>query len=662
MLDFLNKRGIGFCTIIMLISISFFIVQSCTAESNENIGGRFDNFKKIQLTGEFYDFFEQHYIYESNHIGPFWYPCPSSVLTIRFNDDIELIVDGVVQDLEPPMTIFVYRFLGFCKTPQFYKGIEDKTISLTGYCEEYLYSHTIQENIITDTRLFNISDIVELGQTAWGLTQDDFNGDDLMDFAVSSATSPWTKSTISIFYGDGEASFTRDDVYMYDVDRRYIDDLDSGDFDGDGDIDLMFTYSESIDIDGLSWKTNGTVNLLFNDGEGNFVDETMIARHCSTARVGYGRYNPHVSSADYDNDSDLDFVVGDNSGIVEFYMNDGSGVFSSDGILYDYGQLSWGLTSGDFDNDGDIDLIIAAEYEKGQGHFYLKKNFLVESGGYTCFDMGQPGDIFVNMSAALGTCNLYSMDYNGDGLLDFVAGTTSVNVFINHGDYFDNFLIGELPGKDNHVDHLYYGDMTSFDVDLDGKEDLITGGVQGVVRSCINNFSQLPPLKPFIYGPNYCTNGIDYEYEYLIYTKDINGDDVYFYVDWNDGTECEWIGPYESGEEVILKKTWNEYGTHMITVVAKDSNGQVSHIKEFSLIIRTIINIDRDNALHSLFGKLFNQLTYPLFYRNNQIVEIDESVELEDSFLIDNIVSMNASNVDNVCFDSNVYLLNIVES
>ena len=75
------------------------------------------------------------------------------------------------------------------------------------------------------------------GQTAWGLTTADFNMDGLMDFAVSWATNPWTHSTISIFYNDGDGGFTQDDVYT--PSNTYIADLNSADYDNDGDIHLL---------------------------------------------------------------------------------------------------------------------------------------------------------------------------------------------------------------------------------------------------------------------------------------------------------------------------------------------------------------------------------------------------------------------------------------
>jgi len=509
--------------------------------------------------------------------------------------------------------------------------------------------------------LFKVSDFVDLGQAARGLTHNDFNDDGLMDFAVSSATLPWTKSTISIFYNEGDMGFTRDDVYVYDDydDLRYIDDLDSGDFDLDGDIDLMFTYSESIDIGGGLWMaTNGTINLLFNDGTGNFGNETMIIRHCSDVEEEYGRFHPTVSPADYDNDGDLDFVVGDNSGIIEIYKNDGSGGFTSDGIIHDYGQLSWGVTSGDYDNDGDIDLVVAAEYEneRGYGRICLKKNLLVESGGSTCFDEG-PGEDISYIDSGLGVCYLDTMDYNGDGLLDFAAGMTHVSIFINDGDSFDDFFIGELPGKMGYVDHLYYGGMTSFDMDLDGREDLITGGVGGVVRFCINNFSQLPPLKPLISSDTRSKYGV--EHDFSIYTKDINGDDVFYFVDWDDGNDSGWIGPYASGEEIIVTHTWNDYGGHNIRVLAKDTNGQESYTREYqTLILRESNRNARGDGIFSLVDNPFNHRICSLLYRMYNMLNADESVEKEDSPLVNNIVSVDLSKVDSVWFD--LYIHGIV--
>ena len=94
--------------------------------------------------------------------------------------------------------------------------------------------------------------------------------------------------------------------------------------------------------------------------------------------LGLDRFNPELTSADYDADGDIDFLVGDNSGKVEHFINDGYGNFVSNGVIHWYGHLSWGLTSGDFDGDGDIDFLVAANNKYGtlEGNVWLKRNQL----------------------------------------------------------------------------------------------------------------------------------------------------------------------------------------------------------------------------------------------------------------------------------------------
>ena len=131
---------------------------------------------------------------------------------------------------------------------------------------------------------FKVKDIIYFGQTAWGLTTADFNKDGLLDFAVSWATSPWTHSTISIFYNDGNGGFTQDDVYTpQSIDTSQ--DLSSGDYDNDGDIDFLFTYSEKMYI---HVYTNGTVDLLLNDGSNHFGDCVMVTRLLPTREENDG--------------------------------------------------------------------------------------------------------------------------------------------------------------------------------------------------------------------------------------------------------------------------------------------------------------------------------------------------------------------------------------
>lgn len=73
-------------------------------------------------------------------------------------------------------------------------------------------------------------------------------------------------------------------------------------------------------------------------------------------------------------------------------------------------------------------------------------------------------------------------------------------------------------------------------------------------------------------------NGLDKgkkgeEYEYIVSTTDPDGEDVYYKIDWGDGTCSDWLGPNASGEEVTVKHTWTSDATFNIRAKAKDING-----------------------------------------------------------------------------------------
>ena len=77
-----------------------------------------------------------------------------------------------------------------------------------------------------------------------------------------------------------------------------------------------------------------------------------------------------------------------------------------------------------------------------------------------------------------------------------------------------------------------------------------------------------PPETPTINGPTKGKAGV--EYDYIITTTDPDGDNVYYCIDWGDGSGEVCIGPYASGEEVTASHTWTEDGTYTIKVKARD--------------------------------------------------------------------------------------------
>ncbi len=76
------------------------------------------------------------------------------------------------------------------------------------------------------------------------------------------------------------------------------------------------------------------------------------------------------------------------------------------------------------------------------------------------------------------------------------------------------------------------------------------------------------PTRPT--GP---TNGQPGEkYTYCTSTTDPDGDDLYYWWDWDDGTNGEWVGPFASGEIACADHIWEEKGSYDIIVKAKNED------------------------------------------------------------------------------------------
>jgi subtilisin family serine protease len=77
-----------------------------------------------------------------------------------------------------------------------------------------------------------------------------------------------------------------------------------------------------------------------------------------------------------------------------------------------------------------------------------------------------------------------------------------------------------------------------------------------------------PPANPTIKGPSSGNGGKIYKFTFV--STDQEGQDIYYKVDWDDGSNTGWIGPYNSGEQITLNHSWNKKGEYLIKAWAKD--------------------------------------------------------------------------------------------
>jgi len=86
---------------------------------------------------------------------------------------------------------------------------------------------------------------------------------------------------------------------------------------------------------------------------------------------------------------------------------------------------------------------------------------------------------------------------------------------------------------------------------------------------CARKTTNNPPGKPD--KPSGLIIGVaGWNITYKTSSIDQDGEQIYYMFDWGDGTTSDWLGPYESGEIIKAKHSWEEKGTYEVRVKAKD--------------------------------------------------------------------------------------------
>lgn len=226
----------------------------------------------------------------------------------------------------------------------------------------------------------------------------------------------------------------------------------TGDFDGDGDLDMVVIHDGS----------NGYVNLFRNNGFGSFSSY-------NTLTLGGNIYG--MTTGDVDNDGDIDLIYTNNyTKSVGIYTNNGSGYF------YFYSSLSlginpYGVDAGDMDGDGDLDLAVALI--GGNSVAILKNNGNGVFSLFSSLDVGgSPYKIRIG-------------DYDNNGILDVAVTiySSTVSVLKNNGAGVLSLWSSVSAGNES-------GELASADFDGDSDIDLaVTNNPGGTLKVLKNNGS-----------------------------------------------------------------------------------------------------------------------------------------------------------------------------
>ena len=282
------------------------------------------------------------------------------------------------------------------------------------------------------------------GNAEWG----DYDNDGDLDLVVT-GSAPNYALHADIYQNNGDNTFSFD-VNMV-LPGIYRGSADWGDYDNDGYLDMLLTGDPSA---------GGAISKVFRNVNGtSFSEVTSIVLDPMT--------NGDAAWGDYDNDGDLDILLAGgyaSSATTRIYRNNGDNTFTT---MYgiSLAGLEWGnVTWIDFNGDGLLDI-----FNSGQDDSYATHSKLYRNNGNDSFT--EMTETQLNISGRF--CSAWG-DYNSDGYPDVaLADWGSSKLFKNNGDGSFSEETGiSLPG-------LKYGSMEWGDYDSDGDLDLLSSGTYG---------------------------------------------------------------------------------------------------------------------------------------------------------------------------------------
>jgi rhodanese-related sulfurtransferase len=94
------------------------------------------------------------------------------------------------------------------------------------------------------------------------------------------------------------------------------------------------------------------------------------------------------------------------------------------------------------------------------------------------------------------------------------------------------------------------------------------GGITAWKAAGLPTHANQIPSVPAIDGPAQGKPGVSLTYTFQ--SVDPDGEDIYYCINWNDGTNEICIGPYASGDVIDVSHSWSQQGTYVVQAKALD--------------------------------------------------------------------------------------------
>jgi len=288
---------------------------------------------------------------------------------------------------------------------------------------------------------------IPTGEGPNDIAMGDFNGDGNLDLVIANTGTPY----LTVLLGDGKGGFKPSPHSPFATSSYpHVHGVAVGDFNGDGKLDVVTD----------SWG-HDQILLLLGDGAGNLI---LPGQLFHTGKRPYQR----LRSADFNKDGRPDLVTTDmDINAVSILLGDGKGAFhEAPGSPFLAGPAPWAVAIDDINKDGNLDLVVLPYDRDVHDPKDIGVTVLLGDGKGGFAKMpGSPSPL----PGCNGPDHVATGDFNGDGLRDIVVSCAQSNSLV--------FFLGQKGGgfqsSTRILKDIGWAGLAVADLNGDGKDDVV---------------------------------------------------------------------------------------------------------------------------------------------------------------------------------------------